>query len=107
MNENEIRAKYPPLRKCESQIEFDRIMSEMNVDQTRLNHPYLDRERELLKQRELLMQQQQAIRIKLNAIKIERLEIEQKRKDVNRLFHELKHDLIMTNPREGYARNEA
>ena len=27
-----------------------------------------------------------------------------KRKDINRLFHELKHELIMANPREKYAK---
>ena len=29
MNENQIRAKYEA-RKCETQMEFDRIMSDMN-----------------------------------------------------------------------------
>jgi hypothetical protein len=53
MNEKEIRAKYEA-RKCETQMEFDRVMSEMNTEQTHLNHPYLDRERELAKQREML-----------------------------------------------------
>jgi hypothetical protein len=103
MNEKEIMAKYQG-RECETQIEFDRIMSEMNTEQTQLNHPYLDRERELAKQREMLETQKQAINIQLNQIKIERLELEQKRKDINRLFHELKHELIMANPRENYAK---
>ena len=79
-------------------------MSEMNTDQTHLNHPYLDRERELAKQRELLETQKQAINIQLNQIKVERLELEQKRKEINRVFHDLKHDLIMLNPRENYAK---
>lgn len=103
MNEKEIRAKYQA-RKCENQMEFDRLMSEMNTEQTHINHPWLDRERELLKQKELLEQQKQAINIQLNAIKVERLDLEQKRKDVNRVFHKLKHDLIMLNPRESYAK---
>ena len=103
MNEKEIRAKYEA-RKCETQMEFDRLMSEMNTEQTHLNHPYLDRERELAKQREMLETQKQAINIQLNAIKVERLELEQKRKDINRVFHDLKHELIMLNPREQYAR---
>ena len=98
MNEQEIRAKYAA-RKCESQMEFDRLMSEMNTEQTHLNHPYIDRERELAKQRELLEQQKQAINIQLNAIKVERIDLEQKRKDINRVFHDLKHDLIMLNPK--------
>ena len=105
MNEKEIRAKYEA-RKCENQMEFDRLMSEMNTEQTHLNHPYLDRERELAKQKELLEQQKQAINIQLNAIKVERLELEQKRKDINRVFHDLKHELIMLNPRENFAKQE-
>lgn len=44
MNENEIRAKYEA-RKCENQIEFDRLMSEMNSEQEHMNHPFADRER--------------------------------------------------------------
>ena len=103
MNEKEIRAKYEA-RKCETQMEFDRLMSEMNTEQTHLNHPYLDRERELIKQRQLLEQQKSAINIQLDAIKVERLDIEQKRKDINRVFHDLKHELIMMNPRENYAK---
>ena len=103
MTEQEIRAKYEA-RKCETQMEFDRLMSEMNTEQTHINHPYLDRERELAKRRELLEQQKQAINIQLKAIKLERLDVEQRRKDINRVFHELKHDLIMLNPRENYAK---
>ena len=108
MNEKEIRAKYEA-RKCENQMEFDRLMSEMNTEQTHLNHPYLDRERELAKQKELLEQQKQAINIQLNAIKVERidLDLDQKRKDINRIFHDLKHELIMLNPRENYAKATA
>ena len=79
MNENQIRAKYEA-RKCETQMEFDRIMSDMNNEQTHLNHPYLDRERELAKQRELLAQQKKAIDIQLQAIKVECLDLQQKRK---------------------------
>ena len=81
MNEKEIRAKYEA-QVCETQMEFDRIMSEMNTEQTHLNHPYLDRERELARQKELLEQQKQGINIQLNAIKLERLDLEQKRKDI-------------------------
>ena len=106
MNEKEIRAKYEA-RKCENQMEFDRLMSEMNTEQTHLNHPYLDRERELAKQKELLEQQKQAINIQLNAIKVERIDLDQKRKDINRIFHDLKHELIMLNPRENYAKATA
>ena len=105
MNEKEIRAKYEA-RKCETQMEFDRLMSEMNSEQTHLNHPFLDRERELIKQKKLLEQQKSAINIQLDAIKLERLDLEQKRKDINRVFHDLKHELIMMNPLENYAKEQ-
>jgi len=97
MNLQEIREKYPPHRLA-SQVEFDRMMAAMNMEQTELNHPYLDRDRELAKQRENLMMQMDAIRIQLKSIAVERLELEQRRKDVNRLFYELKHNLVAANP---------
>jgi hypothetical protein len=74
------------------------MMAAMNMEQTELNHPYLDRDRELAKQRENLMMQMDAIRIQLKSIAVERLELEQRRKDVNRLFYELKHNLVAANP---------
>ena len=76
------------------------------MEQIALNHPYLDRDRELAKQRENLLMQMEAIRIQLKGIAVERLDLEQKRKNINRLFHELKHDLIMANPHDGYAKKE-
>ena len=103
MNEKEIRAKYEA-RKCETQMEFDRVMSEMNTEQTHLNHPYLDRDREIAQQRENIRIQMQALKTQDSALKVERLELEQKRKEINRVFHDLKHELIMLNPREQYAR---
>lgn len=103
MNEKEIREKYIA-KKCDTQIQFDRVMSEMNEEQAQINHPYIDRLRELAKKRELLMQQKEAINIQLAAIKVERIDIEQKQKELNRVFHDIKHELIMLNPREGYAK---
>ena len=103
MNEKEIRAKYEA-QVCATQMEFDRIMSEMNTEQTHLNNPYLDRDREIAQQRENIRIQMQALKTQDAALKIERMELEQKRKDINRVFHDLKHDLIMLNPRENYAK---
>ena len=100
MNREEIIKKYPP-RKVASQVEFDLIMNEMNAEQTHLNAPYLDRERELAKKRAMLEAQKWAINTQLDLIRIERCDLEQKRKDINRLFHDLKHELIMLNPKNG------
>ena len=105
MNEKEIREKFAP-RKCENQNEFDMIMHDMNDVQTELNHPYLDRERELLKQIDLLNAQRNAIFVQIDTIQVQRRENEQKRKDINRVFYELKHQLIALNPRDGFPKKE-
>jgi hypothetical protein len=52
------------------------------------------------------MQQKSAINIQLDAIQVERYDLEQKRKNINRLFHDLKHELIVLNPIEGYAKEQ-
>lgn len=106
MNEKEIREKYPP-HAVDTQIEFERIMSEMNVEQTHLNHPYLDREREIAAQHATIKMQIQALHQQANALKMERLANEQKRKDINRTFHDLKHEFIKMNPKERFVRREA
>lgn len=105
MNTEEIRVKYEA-RKLENQMEFDRLMSEMNDEQTHLNHPYHDREREIARQRETIRIQMQALRTQDSALKMELLSLEQKRKEINRVFHDLKHKLIMLNPKEQFAQHQ-
>lgn len=85
--------------KCENQIEFDERMHAINNQQSIENHPYLDRLRELNKQKTLIETQMQGLKVQLNAIKVERLDIEQKRKNINRVYHQLKHELIELNPK--------
>ena len=98
MTEKEAREKSPP-RKCDSQKEFDTFMSAINNEQTLENHPYLDRLRELNKQKALIETQKQALNVQLNTIKVERLEIEAKQKVINRIFHQLKHEMLELNPK--------
>ncbi len=98
MTKEEILKNYPP-HKVGSQLEFDELMHAINNQQSIENHPYLDRLRELNRQQTLIRTQIQALHVQLNAIKVERLEVEQKQKDVNRLFHQLKHELIVMNPK--------
>lgn len=105
MNEKEIREKYPP-HVVETQIEFERIMSEMNAEQSHINHPWLDRDREIAVQRENIRVQIQALKQQDSALKMEHLALEQKRKDVNRIFYDLKHELLMLNPIERFARKD-
>ena len=105
MNLEEIKAKYQP-RQLESQMEFDRIMSEINIDQEEFNRELHQRERELKKQLLSLRTQVQAINIRENMINTERLDIDETLKANNKVFHQLKHELIIANPRELFERKE-
>ena len=106
MNEKEIREKWGGVE-CKTQMEFDHVMAEINEAQGRMNRPYLDREFELAKRMELLKQQKQAINIQMAAIKVERVDMQQRQKEINRVFHDVKHSLIMKNPRGKYGTSTA
>ena len=103
MNFEEIKAKYQP-RQLENQVEFDAIMSAINQEQGELNRPFIDRKMEIMKQRELLNIQKQAINQQLSALSVEYQEIEAKAKAINRPFHDLKHEFITLNPRERFIK---
>lgn len=81
-------------------------MTQMNEEQTHINRPFIDRELELAKQRKMLETQKQSINIQLNQIKLESIELEQKRKDINRVFYDLKQELLKANPREDFIRKD-
>lgn len=69
MNQEELMAKYQP-RQLENQVEFETIMSEMNNEQSLLNHPYIDRKMEIVKKRNLLNIQKQAIYQQISALSL-------------------------------------
>ena len=97
MKENEIRAKFKA-RKCENENEFQRIMREMNDEQTMLNHPFVDREMSIMSEKLQINAYIQELHCKIAALNLELQKVMREKKQINRLFHELKHDLIMSNP---------
>lgn len=97
MKENEIRAKFKA-RKCENENEFQRMMREMNDEQTMLNHPFVDKEMNIMHEKLQINAQIQELRCKVTALNLELQEVMREKKQINRLFHELKHALIMSNP---------
>ena len=117
MTVEEIKAKHQP-RQLENQVEFDAIMSDINQQQGELNRPIIDRKMEIVKQRELLNIQKQAINQQLSAFNIQKQainqqlsalsaeyqDIEVKAKAINRPLHDLKHEWITLNPRERFIK---
>lgn len=105
MTREEIIAKYPP-RKLANQAEFDRFMCELNAEQTHLNHPIYDQEREIRAKKEDIKIQIEKLRITMSELGKEILELEQQRKDLNRTFYDIKHELIQLNPIDGWVKEE-
>lgn len=103
MKLDEIKAKYQP-REVDSQVEFETIMKEINHEQELQNHPYIDRKAWIVKQRELLRIQKQAINQQLSTYSLEYQDIEAKQKEINRAFHAVKHEFIVMNPRERFIK---
>jgi hypothetical protein len=103
MNQEELMAKYQP-RQLDNQVEFETIMSEMNNEQSLLNHPYIDRKMEIIKKREMLMIQLNSVKTQLAALSAEYQDIEIKMKEINRAYHAVKHEFIVLNPRERFIK---
>ena len=76
----------------------------LNEEQGLCNRPLIDKEKELQKQKSLIMAQKQALNVQLEAIHVQYVGIEQERSEINRLFHDLKHQMIMMNPKDGYKK---
>ena len=105
MNLEDLKAKFQP-RQLDSQIEFDDVMSEMNVEQSRMVHPLIDKEIELIKKQSRLQEKISEMKIEIEVIKRAKLDVESQKKEINRAFHELKHELIKLNPRERFLNVE-
>lgn len=103
MDVKTIVKNYPPHR-VESQQEFDRYMALLNEEQGLCNRPLIDKERELNKQKSLIMSQKQALNVQLEVIHVQYVSVEQERAEINRVFHDLKHQMIMMNPKDGYGK---
>lgn len=100
-----MRTKWAP-RVLESQIEFDRVMNDINNEQTMMYGPLLDRQRELNIQQMMLENQRRELGIKMDELKIECHKIEGERKALCRAYHEIKHGYIVLNPKERFAKKD-
>ena len=98
MKEKEIREKFQP-KHYEVQGEFDAVMHEINDEQTKANAPYNDKLRQLDIEKNEIEQKIAQLNLKKQENKGKRLQIEQVKKEMNRVFHEIKHELISLNPK--------
>lgn len=81
-------------------------MEQINFDQRRIVKPFDDKELELRNQCTLLYQQMKAIRIQIDAIDMQKRTVVAQHKEINRVFHEIKHEFIALNPKEKFINPE-
>jgi hypothetical protein len=48
----------------------------------------------------------QVVDNQIKTIRLEKNELEAKKKDINRICHELKHEMIQLNPKEKFVKND-
>ncbi len=99
MLQETIRENYP--RKVNSQQEFDNYMGLLNEQQTAAVRPIIDEEKSIIQQRENIQMEILALRQQQSALKMKLLDTEKRHKATNRVFHDLKHEMIVLNPKRG------
>lgn len=105
MNEKEIREHFAA-HPVENQVEFEAWMTEINAAQFGLVEPYDTRLRDITKRRSNIVAQKSALNIQLDMLKQERATVEDERRQICAVFHELKHAMIQLNPREKFVKKE-
>lgn len=88
-----------------TQQEFDYQMQVWGGEQTAANHPLLDAQREINRKRQEIKAEIAALRTRDSLLAAQWYELEQKRKDINRHYHELKHNFIIAHPKEETQRD--
>lgn len=105
MSTEEIKKKFPP-QEVEKQIDFENYMSELNNAQSEANHPYIDELSELHRRTLDIEVRMKQLAIERDELRIRKHELEAERKDINRVCHDLKHEMIRLNPREKFVKAE-
>lgn len=88
-----------------TQQEFDNQMQLWRGGQTAANHPLLDAQREINRKRQEIKAEIAALRTRDSLLAAQWYELEQKRKDINRHYHELKHNFVIAHPKEETQRD--
>lgn len=88
-----------------TQLEFDNQMQLWGGEQAAANHPLLDAQREINRKRQEIKAEIATLNARLNLLGAQWHELEQKRKDINRHYHELKHQFVLANPKEETRRD--
>ena len=105
ITKEQLFKKFEP-RKCETQAEFETIMGEINFLQGKECATWDDRLYCVEQHRLDLVNEINKLTLMLSQHAMSRSAAENEKKQLNRIFHELKHEFIKLNPRESFIKEE-
>lgn len=88
-----------------TQQEFDYQMELWNGEQGAAIRPILDAQMEINRKRLEIKAEISTLNARFNLLGAQWHELEQKRKDINRRYHEIKHQFILEHPKEETQRD--
>ncbi len=97
--ETALRAKFAP-KKCATQQEYDSWMEAVNYDQTAYNRPLNKTQEDIRHEICRLKIQRLSLDRQLEQVKLLYGEAESQKRSVNSIYHELKHEMAMLNPKQ-------
>lgn len=98
LTEQQLRERFAPV-KCDTQLQFDGYMNRLNLYQSEVNHPYIDRKAGIRQRRASILSQIETAKAELHSLRAELLAIEQEQHEQNRAFHVLKAEMNILNPK--------
>lgn len=87
-------------QEIKTQKEFDDRMQQLNLEQSEAGRPLLDEQRSLNKNRQAIKAEINLLYARYNLLGAKWQELEQERKEINRKYHDQKHQLIMSFPKQ-------
>jgi predicted nucleic acid-binding Zn-ribbon protein len=99
MNTNEIRVLFKP-HLVVTQSEYVDFMRRVDEAQTAANHPYADKTAQLHIERTRLAARINAIKVEIAAVDNDIRQLNLDRKEMNRAFHNIKHEMAQLNPKD-------
>jgi hypothetical protein len=97
--ETALRAKFAP-KKCATQQEYDSWMESINYDQATYNRPLNKTQEEIQRDICKLKIRRLTIDKQLETTRMEYASVESQKRAINSIYHELKHEMVMLNPKQ-------
>lgn len=106
MNEKEIRARWKAHMNCETQREYEGVITAMNHELDEIVAPLEQAAAELIREQQRIKVEIARLQCRVTELGSQRIPIEQEAKAAKRLFYRLKGELTYNNPPEKFGNGD-